>query len=73
MLSAEFFYLKYSFCRSLDSDARGAQTTPRTPTPTKLCLCITVHAFEKLHKGVITFVMSVGPHETARLPLDGFS
>ena len=30
-------------------------------------------AFSKLRKAAISFVMSVGPHGTTQLPLDGFS
>jgi len=38
-----------------------------------LCSVIVRGAFAKLRKATISFVMSVRPHGTTRLPLDGFT
>jgi hypothetical protein len=37
-----------------------------------LQLCPYLGEFAKLTKAIISFVTSVRPHETTRLPLDGF-
>jgi hypothetical protein len=37
------------------------------------CSIVLLGAFAKFRKATTVFVMSVGPHATTRLPLDGFS
>jgi len=39
----------------------------------RLYLLLCLGAFAKLRKATISLVMSVPPHGTTRLPLDGFS
>ena len=38
-----------------------------------LLVCVILGALAKLRKATVGFVMSVRPHGTPRLPLDGFS
>ena len=45
----------------------------RCPSSFFVVFCYFLGAFAKLRKATVSFVMSVRPHGTTRLPLDGFS